>query len=81
MRALLHLSARKDGACGEVRVIAAAHLADVRAKITDLEAMAAALTEAVRHCDAGRTPGCPLIDVLALDVPLRSAEFTSTVRQ
>lgn len=71
VRALLNLS-RKGNACGEVRAIAAAHLAEVQAKIADLRAMEAALADAVRHCDAGKTPGCPLIDVLASDLPLTS---------
>lgn len=70
VRALLRLSARNGDTCGEVRVIAAAHLADVRAKIADLRAMEGVLADAVQQCDAGETPGCPLIDVLASDAPL-----------
>ena len=70
VHALLCLSVRNGDACGEVRAIAAAHLADVRAKIADLRAMEGALADAVRQCDAGSTPGCPLIDVLTSDVPL-----------
>ena len=70
VRALLRLSARNGDTCSDVRAIAAAHLADVRAKIVDLQAMEGALADAVRQCDAGSTPGCPLIDVLTSDVPL-----------
>jgi MerR family transcriptional regulator, mercuric resistance operon regulatory protein len=66
IRALLALSgggARE--ACSEVRALAAAHLAEIRAKITDLGAMERALADAVRRCDAGEMPGCPVLDALS----------------
>jgi MerR family mercuric resistance operon transcriptional regulator len=71
VRALLALSAA-DGknTCAEVRQLAARHLADVRAKIADLRAMASVLSDAVRRCDAGELPGCPLIDALSAESPL-----------
>ena len=71
IRALLALSA-DDGknTCAEVRQLAASHLADVRAKIADLRAMAEVLSDAVRRCDAGKLPGCPLIDALSAESPL-----------
>jgi MerR family mercuric resistance operon transcriptional regulator len=65
VRALLDLPVEGQGACAEVRGLAAAHLADVRAKIADLKAMELALAEAVRQCDAGEAPGCPLIEALS----------------
>jgi MerR family transcriptional regulator, mercuric resistance operon regulatory protein len=72
IRALLALSA-DDGknTCAEVRQLAASHLADVRAKIADLRAMASVLSDAVRRCDAGEVPGCPLIDALSAVSPLQ----------
>jgi MerR family mercuric resistance operon transcriptional regulator len=68
IRALLALSA-DDGknTCAEVRQLAASHLADVRAKIADLRAMASVLSDAVHRCDAGELPGCPLIDALSAE--------------
>jgi MerR family mercuric resistance operon transcriptional regulator len=65
VRALLALSTH-DGrtACAEVRQLAAGHLEEVRAQIADLKAMETVLTDAVRRCDAGELPGCPLIDSL-----------------
>jgi MerR family mercuric resistance operon transcriptional regulator len=65
-RALLALSTH-DGrtACAEVRQLAAGHLEEVRAKIADLKAMETVLADAVRQCDAGELPGCPLIDSLS----------------
>jgi MerR family mercuric resistance operon transcriptional regulator len=44
---------------------------DIRAKIADLRAMASVLSDAVRRCDAGELPGCPLIDTLSAVSPLR----------
>jgi MerR family mercuric resistance operon transcriptional regulator len=65
VRALLRLAAGEDDACAEVRSLAATHLAVVRAKISDLSAMEQALAGAVRRCDAGEAPGCPLIEALS----------------
>ena len=65
VRALLALST-KDGsnASGEVRQLAARHLAEVRSKIADLRAMERVLADAVRRCASGELPGCPIIDTL-----------------
>jgi MerR family mercuric resistance operon transcriptional regulator len=66
IRALLALSAEDGrGACAEVRELAVGHLGEVRAKIADLSAMERVLADAVRRCDAGEAPGCPLIDTLS----------------
>lgn len=66
IRALLSLSADGgQGACAEVRELTAGHLGEVRSKINDLMAMERVLADAVRRCDAGEVPGCPLIDTLS----------------
>lgn len=66
VRALLALSAdQRRETCVEVREVAARHLADVRAKVADLRAMERVLVDAVRQCDAGELPGCPLIAALS----------------
>jgi len=66
IRALLALSAENgQEACAEARELAAGHLADVRAKVADLRAMERVLADTVRRCDAGETPGCPLIETLS----------------
>ena len=66
VRALLALSTRDgEAACPEVRELAAAHLGEMRAKIADLRAMERVLADAVRCCDAGELPGCPLIAALS----------------
>ena len=73
IRALLAL-ARDSGTntCAEVRKLASHHLADVQARIADLRAMASVLSDAVRRCDAGELPGCPLIDALAAEAVIDS---------
>ena len=66
IRTLLSLSASDGpGACANVRALAESHLAEVRAKTTDLRAMEHALAEAFRRCAAGEIPGCPIIDALS----------------
>ena len=66
VRALLGLSDDGSAACPEVRELAAGHLAEVRAKIADLQAMERVLADAVRRCAAGELPGCPIIDALSV---------------
>ena len=70
VRALLALSG-SDGedTCAQVRQLAAGHLADIRAKIADLRALERVLYAAVRGCDAGEPPRCPLIESLSAFVP------------
>jgi MerR family mercuric resistance operon transcriptional regulator len=65
VRALLMLSASDQSICAEVREISASHLADVRARIADLRAMERVLAAAIRQCDTGQQPGCPLIEALS----------------
>jgi MerR family mercuric resistance operon transcriptional regulator len=70
IRTLLSLSADNGkGACAEASSLATRHLAQVRAKIADLRAMEKALAAAVRRCEAGETPGCPVIDTLWRSAP------------
>ena len=66
VRALLKLSETNDArACGEVREIGAAHLADIRKRIADLRGMERVLGSTIHQCDAGQQPSCPLIDALS----------------
>ncbi len=66
VRNLLTLAvADGEDACAEVRQLAAGHLDDIRVKIADLRALERALSDAVRRCDAGELPGCPLLDALS----------------
>lgn len=65
VRAMLRLSDERAQPCVEVQQIAVGHLADVRCKIADLRAMAAALEILIEKCDQGRLGPCPLVEALS----------------
>jgi MerR family mercuric resistance operon transcriptional regulator len=71
IRALLTLAAQDSGSCAQARALAAAHLADVRAKRADLARLEAILADTVAQCDAqccggaAPAPACPVLEVLA----------------
>ena len=64
VRALFRLAKGGRKSCREVRSLAAAHLADVKAKIADLRRMEHVLADAVLACDMDKLPACPLIESL-----------------
>ena len=69
IRALMALSSGGAESCAQARAIAAAHLADVRAKLRDLARLEKTLATTVAQCDARcdgeDVPTCPVIEVLA----------------
>lgn len=65
VRALFSLAASGQASCAEARDLAASHLKDVRARISDLRRMERVLAETVRACEAGDDRGCPLIAALS----------------
>ena len=67
VRTLLRLADERKRPCAEVRVVAEAHLADVRNKIVDLRTMERVLKETVARCADGAGAHCPLIDALYRD--------------
>jgi MerR family mercuric resistance operon transcriptional regulator len=64
VRTLLRLADERKRPCAEVRVVADAHLKDVRARIADLRRMERVLKATVARCAQGRRSDCPLIEVL-----------------
>lgn len=66
VRALLGIAKKEKHSCGEARVIAASHLADVRIKIADLVRMEKVLAETVIACDRSEHNGCPVIETLSM---------------
>jgi MerR family transcriptional regulator, mercuric resistance operon regulatory protein len=64
IRALLRLAEEQHPSCSRVRVVASAHLKDVRAKMADLKRMERVLSETVARCASGTRPECPLLEVL-----------------
>ena len=66
VREMLRLAAADgEGACAEARSVAVAHVAEIHAKIMDLQAIERVLAEAIRECESGRQARCPLIEVLS----------------
>src|SRR5215472_17591999 len=60
VRAFMRLAGTEgDDACAEARSLAAAHVADIRAKIADLQAMERVLSEAIYECESGQQARCP----------------------
>src|SRR5713101_5937856 len=64
VRTLLRLADERKRPCAEVRVVAEAHLADVRSKIADLKVMERVLRETVARCADGSGSDCALIEAL-----------------
>ena len=64
IRALLRLADEREQPCAEASRLAAAHLADVRAKIADLKRMERALKDVIAQCGDGTRADCPLIETL-----------------
>ena len=64
VRTLLRLADERKRPCAEIRVVAEAHLKDVRAKIADLRRMERVLKATVAGCAEGRRSDCPVIEAL-----------------
>jgi MerR family mercuric resistance operon transcriptional regulator len=64
VRTLLRLGGPEKASCREVRKIAAHHLDEIRAKITDLRKLERLLAKTVAQCTGTTAPVCPVLDVL-----------------
>jgi MerR family transcriptional regulator, mercuric resistance operon regulatory protein len=64
IRALLRLGGPGKTSCGEVREIAAHHLNDIHAKISDLRKLERLLSKTVAQCTGTAAPVCPVLDIL-----------------
>ena len=64
VRTLLRLADKRKRPCAEVRIVAEAHLKDVRAKIADLRRMERVLKATVARCAEGRRSDCAVIEAL-----------------
>jgi MerR family mercuric resistance operon transcriptional regulator len=67
VRTLLRLADERERPCAEVRVVADAHLNDVRTKIADLRRMERVLKATVERCASGERARCPVIEALYRD--------------
>lgn len=64
-RALLALYADNTRASAEVKKITNNHLAEIEAKIVDLQAMHATLTHFSEECAGDHRPDCPILEGLS----------------
>ena len=64
-RALLALYEDRARASADVKAMAVTHLAQIRAKITELRAMEATLADLVQACSGDHRPDCPILRGLA----------------
>jgi MerR family transcriptional regulator, mercuric resistance operon regulatory protein len=64
IRTLLDLGGPENASCAEVRMVAAQHLDDIRAKIADLRKLERLLAKTIAKCSGHRVPDCPVIDIL-----------------
>jgi len=72
VRTLFRLADERKRPCAEVRVVADAHLKDVRAKIADLRRMERVLKATIARCASGERSACPVIEALYRDGSLRA---------
>jgi MerR family mercuric resistance operon transcriptional regulator len=64
IRALLRLGGPEKATCGEVKTIAARHLEDIRAKLSDLKKLERLLSKTVARCTGRAAPDCPVLEIL-----------------
>ena len=64
-RHLLELYRDKERASSEVREAALSHVATIRAKIRELQAMEHTLTDLIERCAGDGRPDCPIIEELS----------------
>ena len=67
IKKLLSLWQDRQRPAREVKHLAAEHLADLKVKISELEAMAKVLSQLITHCHGDDRPECPILDNLAGD--------------
>jgi Hg(II)-responsive transcriptional regulator len=68
IRGLLDLVDGGTQTCGEVKERTERHLADVRAKIVDLERIEKVLAETAAQCSGKNVPECPVLEALTSEL-------------
>ena len=69
IRALLGLWQDRARPSREVRALARTHLAELEAKLAELQAMKATLEQLVSSCHGDERPDCPILDSLGSGTP------------
>lgn len=65
IRGLLGLVDGAAPTCGEVKARTEKHLADVRARISDLRRIERVLAQTAKQCSGDDVPDCPVLEALA----------------
>jgi MerR family mercuric resistance operon transcriptional regulator len=65
IRGLLGLGDGTSPTCAEVKERTERHLADIRAKIEDLQRMEAVLAATAFRCSGAEVPDCPVLDAIS----------------
>jgi MerR family copper efflux transcriptional regulator len=81
IRQLLSLWENRQRPAREVKRLAVDHLAQLQARIADLEAIADTLSHLIGHCHGDERPDCPILDSLAADLPVPAAASTARRRK
>lgn len=72
IRALLGLWGNRRRTSADVKRLASRHIADLDAKIAELQAMRRALAELAHRCHGDGRPDCPILDSLSSGSPHES---------
>jgi len=72
IRELLDLWQNRRRSSRAVKALAEAHIAELDAKLADLQSMRATLAELVHCCHGDDRPDCPIIDTLEAVRPVRA---------
>lgn len=71
---LLSLWSDRQRSAREVKQLASEHLQELEKKITELQSIAAALSQLVSDCQGGEHPECPILDSLAGECTFRDSD-------
>ena len=67
IKALLGLWGNRRRASADVKALATKHVADLDAKIREMQAMRRTLVDLAEHCHGDQRPDCPILNDLAGD--------------
>jgi MerR family copper efflux transcriptional regulator len=67
IRELLSLWQNRRRSARDVKRLAAEHLAEIEARIAELQSIAATLAHLLAHCHGDARPECPILDALQVD--------------
>ncbi len=79
IRRLLSLWYDRQRPAREVKQLASEHLVELQTRIMELQAMAAALSQLMAHCQGDDRPHCPILETLAGTDSIAERDFVHDV--